>query len=148
MLAADYFSNPTTYVYIVVLVVAVALLIVIRIVRMMGRAARRLRPTTIHPNLQKYAEPTETERAERAQHAAKIITTSSRAEIAGYTVVQQIEAVFVDGYRETSAAIEGLKAVAGLKGANALINLTQQRTAGGRCQASADAVIVRPADKT
>ena len=61
--------------------------------------------------------------------------------------MQQIEAVFVDGYRETGAAIEGLKAEAGLKGANALINLTQQRTTAGRCQASADAVIVRPAEE-
>ena len=66
MLVADYFSNPMTYVYIIALVVAVALLVVIRIVRTMGRAARRLRPTTIHPNLQKYADPTETELAERA----------------------------------------------------------------------------------
>ncbi len=57
--------------------------------------------------------------------------------------VRQIEAVFVDGFREPNEAILGLKAAAGRKGANSILNVTQERTGNNRCSASGDAVIVR-----
>ncbi len=137
------FLPPTAYPIILAVALGVGVLIVLRIVRMIANAARRARPAKIHPRLQKYAEPTAAQRAESEKDAAKILTTSSRAEIPGYVTVQQIEAVFVDGFRESNEAILGLKAGAGRKGANAILNVTQDRTANNRCSASGDAVIVR-----
>src|SRR5262249_6399323 len=97
----------------------------------------------LHPNLQKYAGRSEQEiEADRAA-ALKIISTSSTARITGFQLLQQIEAVFVEGYRTPEEAVSALKAAAGRKGANAIINLTQSRTAGGRCTAQGDAVLVR-----
>ena len=76
-------------------------------------------------------------------HGVTETATSSRAEIPGYVTVRQIEAVFVDGFREPNDAILGLKAEAGRKGANAVLNVKQERTANNKCSASGDAVIVR-----
>ncbi len=80
---------------------------------------------------------------ERRLQAEKIISTSSTERVAGYDIVQQVEAVFVEGFRTPEEAIEGLKASASLKGANAVINLRYDRTAAGRCSASGDAVVVK-----
>lgn len=85
----------------------------------------------------------EAQAAERKRHAAKIIATSSTANIVGYELVRQIEAVFVDGHKTPAQATESLKAIAGLKGGNAIVNLTGERVAGGGCAARGDAVIVR-----
>jgi uncharacterized protein YbjQ (UPF0145 family) len=40
--------------------------------------------------------------------------------------------------------VTALKAQASRRGANALINLSQERTAAGRCSAQGDAVVVKP----
>ena len=135
------FLPPTAYPIILAIAFGVGILIVLRIVRMISNAARRARPVKIHPRLQRYAEPTAAQRAESEADAAKILTTSSRAEIPGYVTVRQIEAVFVDGFREPNDAILGLKAEAGRKGANAVLNVKQERTANNKCSASGDAVI-------
>lgn len=137
------FLTDQQILYIGGIIALVALLVLLKLVRGTFRALRRLRPTKIHPKLQKYADADARQIAERRRQAAKILTTSSRAEIAGYKVVRQVEAVYVDGFREPADAIEGLKAAAAAKGANAVINLQHQRTAGGRCAASGDAVLVK-----
>lgn len=80
----------------------------------------------------------------RHAEAAKIIATSSAGGIAGYEIVRQIEAVFVDGFRRPEESLEGLKAVAAMKGANAVANVRHERSSSGRYSASGDAVVVRP----
>jgi uncharacterized protein YbjQ (UPF0145 family) len=59
-------------------------------------------------------------------------------------LVRQIEAVFVEGFKSPGEAVTALKAAAAKLGANAIVNLAQQRTAAGRCTAQGDAVCVRP----
>ncbi len=88
------------------------------------------------------------ERELEAQHqlADQILATSSTAEIVGFSVVRQIEAVFTDGHKTPAAAIDTLKALAARKGANALLNLVGERQPGGACTAHADAVIVKTLD--
>lgn len=81
--------------------------------------------------------------AERKRHAAKIIATSSTGSIVGYTIVRQIEACFVDGHKTPAQASEALKALAGLKGGNAVINMVGERVPNSGCTAHGDAVIVR-----
>lgn len=108
---------------------------------------RRRRPARIHPKLQKYGqhydEPDEKLTAQRRMEAEKILATSSSNTIAGYDLKEQVEAVYVDGFRRPEEAIEGLKAVAAMKGANALTNVNQNRTPEGTCAADGDAVIVQ-----
>ena len=76
--------------------------------------------------------------------ATKILATSSTRAIAGFAIVRQVEAVFTDGHRSTSAAVQTLKALAIERGANALINLSSERLPSGKCVAHGDAVIVKP----
>jgi tryptophan 2,3-dioxygenase len=75
--------------------------------------------------------------------ASQIQATSSTGTIAGYEILRQIEAVFVDNQPSPARAVEFLKAHAAEKGANALIHLATDRSPGGKCIARADAVIVR-----
>lgn len=119
-------------------VVALWLLLRIR------RAIRARRPARIHPKLAPYMMNDPALLAQRRAEAAGIVATSSTDRVAGYEIVQQIEAVFEDGHRSPADAIESLKASAARRGANALINLAQQRTAAGRCTAQGDAVVIRP----
>ena len=71
------------------------------------------------------------------------VQAASTENIAGYETVEQFETVFVDDFRRPEEAIEGVKAVAAMKGANAIVNLKHDRTSAGRCSASGDAVVVR-----
>jgi len=123
--------------------IAGCVLLALLVIRAWRRAHRRRRPVRIHPKLQKYAGPSPELLKQRRMQAEKIIATSSTDRIAGYEIVEQVEAVFVEGFRSPEEAIEGLKAAAALKGANALINLRYERAAAGRCSASGDAVVVR-----
>ncbi|MFO0838953.1 MAG: hypothetical protein U1D55_10550 [Phycisphaerae bacterium] len=75
--------------------------------------------------------------------AARIIATSSTKTIAGFSIVRQIEAVFVDGQPSPARAVEVLKAHAAAKGANAIINIAGERLPSGKCQAHGDAVIAK-----
>ncbi len=104
--------------------------------------ASRRKPQ-IHPRLQQYAGPDAEFAQKRRQEAMKILATSSTQNIAGYKIVQQVEAVYVDGFRRPEEAIEGIKAVAAMKGANAIINLKHDRSAAGKCSASGDAIVVK-----
>ncbi|GMU37228.1 MAG: hypothetical protein KJ057_06425 [Phycisphaerae bacterium] len=127
----------------------VGLLMMLWAARRVLRWVRRRRPVKLHPNLQKYGDATAPSASEdelsakRHAEAARIVATSSTADIAGYQILQQVEAVYVDGFRRPEDALEGLKAAAAMKGANAVIRVHQERTAAGRCSASGDAVIVR-----
>ncbi len=126
------------------LVVITAVLLLLIVVRRAYDRVRRRRPVNLHPRLQAYAGRSEAEIEAERREAEKIIATSSTGAVAGYEIVQQIEAVFQDGHRTPQEAVWALKAAAGRMGANAVINLSQQRTAAGRCTAQGDAVRVRP----
>ncbi|HNQ23675.1 MAG TPA: hypothetical protein PKK06_11330 [Phycisphaerae bacterium] len=127
------------------LVVLVAAFVLVRLGRRLRRAWRRRRPVTLHPKLQKYAgyaEPDEKLKAQRRAAAGRIVATSSTSSIAGYEIAEQIEAVFVEGFPRPEDALEGLKAAAALKGANAVTNVRHERADSGRYSASGDAVVV------
>jgi hypothetical protein len=133
------------------LVILVILLgILWRSFRRWRRLRRRSQPVRLHPNLQKYAGPQKLA-TERRREAQKVLATSSTVDIAGYRIVEQVEAVFVDGFSRPEEALEGLKAAAALKGANALTNVRQERSTAGRYSASGDAVkvvsLTPPADR-
>lgn len=129
---------------------ALGAVVALLLVRWMYRKARRAyfhRHPKIHPKLRKYSggldQASEEVTAQRRAEAEHIVTTSSTANIAGYEIVEQVEAVFVDGFRRPEEALEGLKAVAAMKGANAVTNVKHERNASGECNASGDAVIVQ-----
>jgi len=127
------------------LLYAVAVLLGLVFLQRLFRKLRRRRPPApLHPRLQAYAGRSEADIESERRDAEKIIATSSTGSVAGYEIVQQIEAVFVEGYRTPQEATMALKAAAARKGANALINLSQQRTAAGRSTAQGDAVLIRP----
>jgi uncharacterized protein YbjQ (UPF0145 family) len=132
-----------------VFVAFVALLAALLIYRRVRRALRRRRPVRLHPKLQKYGqaygEPDEKFLTKRRVEAEKIIATSSTPTIAGYEIIEQVEAVYMDGLRRPEDALEGLKAVAAMKGANAVANVQRSRGSDGKYTASGDAVIVRKA---
>lgn len=116
-----------------------AAVILWKVVQYARHRQRRARPVRLHPNLQKYAAPGQLA-SERRKEASKIAATSSTGEIAGYEIVEQVEAVFVDGFVRPEEALEGLKAAAAMKGANAVINVRQERSSPGRYGAAGDAV--------
>jgi uncharacterized protein YbjQ (UPF0145 family) len=122
-------------------ILAAVLWLLYRVVRRWRRGRRRARPVRLHPRLQKYAGPQQLA-TDRRREARKVITTSSTANIAGYRIVEQVEAVFVDGFARPEEALEGLKAAAALKGGNAITNVRQERSGAGRYAASGDAVKV------
>ncbi len=114
--------------------------------RKVRRAIRRRRPPKIHPLLQKYGGQPDPRQekvaAARRKQAMHIVATSSTPAITGYELVEQIEAVYVDGFRSPEEALEGLKSAAAMKGANAVANVRQERNASGSCSAQGDAVVV------
>lgn len=106
---------------------------------------RSFRPVQIHPNLAKYAGEDDPGAQQRRQMAARIRSTSSSDQVPGYKIIQAVEAMYVDGFRTPTEAMEGLKAAAAEKGANAVINVRHERSSLGRCSASGDAVVVETA---
>jgi uncharacterized protein YbjQ (UPF0145 family) len=78
------------------------------------------------------------------QLAGQIIATSSTPSVAGYSIVRQIEAVFTDGHTSPIKAVEVLKAIAAEKGANAIVNLSTERTSTGKSASRGDAVVIQP----
>jgi hypothetical protein len=132
--------------FAIVRVAAVVLLLVWIVIRV-RQGLRRRKPTVIHPKLKKYQpDPGVDVIAERQREAAKIVATSSTSRITGYRVERQIEAIFVDGFRRADEAVEGLKAVAAMKGANGVTNVAHTMTGGGKYCANGDAVILVPVE--
>lgn len=122
----------------------VVLLVLRAVLQRFSRMLRSRRPAAIHPNLQKYnVDHAELDRR-RKELAARIIATSTGGRLAGFRIVRQVEAVFVEGYRTPEEAIVALKAGAAERGANGILNVQTDRTSAGRCTASGDAVVVAP----
>ncbi len=129
---------------IAAVVILVALVVLQKLLGGAVRLMRRRKTGPLHPRLQKYGGQSDRDLAAEQSDAAKILATSSTGSIAGYEIVRQVEAVFVEGLRSQSEAITALKAAAARRGANAVINVTQEHTAAGRCTAKGDAVLVKP----
>ncbi len=120
-----------------------AILIVLRVIwSRVRRSIRRRRGPTIHPKLQKYNVDLAALQAERRELSRGIVATSTSGRLAGYRVVRQVEAVFVEGLPTPDDALIALKASAVERGANAILNVQTGRTAAGKCSASGDAVLV------
>lgn len=124
--------------------VLLGLVILQRLIGQLRRHLRRRAPADINPKLQKYAGTSEAELEAQRAAAARILATSSTSSIAGYELVRQIEAVFVEGLRSPEEAVAALKSATGKLGANAIINLTHVRTTVGRYGAQGDAVVIEP----
>lgn len=143
----DWLENNRSLLLIIVAAL-VALLVLQRLTRFIGRLFRAVRrrgkPATLHPKLQSYGGHSDEELESDRVTAAGIIATSLTATVAGYEIVRQVEAVFVEGYRTPNDATNALKAAAVRRGANAIINLLQQRTSAGKCAAQGDAVCIEP----
>lgn len=139
---AEYFTIPS-WLTTKTLFWAVGALGVLVVIQRVRAAIRRRRPPKLHPNLQKYGGRSDEEQNADLDASLKIVATSSTPTVAGYKIVRQIEAVFVDGCRAPAEAVTALKAAAARRGANAVINLSQQRTAAGKCSAQGDAVVVQ-----
>ncbi len=100
-----------------------------------------LMPARLNPRLAKYAGSDDPSVQARRQMASRIKSTSSTDQVPGYKIIQAIDALYVDGFRTPADALEGLKALAAEKGANAIINVHHERSSMGRCAASGDAVV-------
>lgn len=135
------FSDPTTRWILLGAAGVVALGLVSWII---GRWREARYARSRRQDLYKHADTVRVRQEELGRLAAKIMATSSTSRIAGYEVVRQIEAVFVDGQASPPAAVEHIKAQAARKGGNAVINLRAERLPSGKCVANGDAVIVKP----
>ncbi|MHC5108600.1 MAG: hypothetical protein ACYTHJ_01830 [Planctomycetota bacterium] len=127
--------------------IGIAAMVLAVLAFMLRRLARMFRPKrrpSLHPKLQQYGEPDPELVAKRRAEAERIIATSSTDAIAGYEIVRQIETVFVDGFRKAEDALEGLKATAAMKGANAVSNVRHERGNRGKWTAAGDALVIRP----
>lgn len=118
-----------------------AVAIVLWVIQRVAMYLRSLLPARINPKLAKYAGEDDRSVQRRKELASRIRSTSSTDQIPGYKILQAIEALYVEGYRTPADALEGLKALAAEKGANAIINVRHERTSMGRCAASGDAVV-------
>ncbi len=125
----------------------VALLVVRALWRGVARRIRRRRPATIHPKLAKYNVDHAKLDRERRKLATRIAATSTGTRLAGFRIVRQVDAVFVEGHRTPEEALIALKAATAERGANALLNVRTERSAAGRCAASGDAVVAAPLTK-
>jgi hypothetical protein len=133
---------------IIVIVILLGLVVLQRVYWRVRRSVRSRRPAELNPKLQKYAGRNAADEEADRLAAEKIVATSSTARVAGYDVLRQIEAVFVEGCRSPDEAVMALKTAAGRLGANAIINFSRQRTTAGQCAAQGDAVVVRAKSET
>jgi len=131
--------------WLVPAVIALLLLLLIRTVwRVLTHRMRRRGEPTIHPKLQKYNVDHARLDRERRKLATRIAATSTGTRLAGFRIVRQVDAVFVEGHRTPEEALIALKAAAAERGANALVNVHTERSTAGKCAASGDAVIAAP----
>src|SRR5262249_28528264 len=77
-----------------VVVVILALVIAERVRRFQRRHSQ---PAALNPRLAKYGGKSAAEAEADRKNAEKIVATSSTSSVAGYDLVRQIEAVFVEG---------------------------------------------------
>lgn len=134
---------PTT-VWLWIIGGGIALIVLRKIWSAVWRQIRLSRPPRIHPSLARYnVDRVEVQRRQR-ELAAGVVATSTSNRLVGYRLVRQVEAVFVEGFSTPEDAVIALKATAVERGANAILNVTTEHTAAGRCVASGDAVVVSP----
>ena len=133
--------DPTRQKLVWVGIAVIALAIALKIIQAIGQFIRSMRPARINPKLAKYAGDDDPSVQARKLMASRIRSTSSTDLIPGYKIIQAIEALYVEGFRTPADALEGLKAAAAEKGANAIINVHHERSSMGRCAASGDAVV-------
>ena len=119
-----------------------AIAVGLKLLQLIVRYVRSMRPPQLHPKLQKYAGDEDPSVRRRRLLAAQIVATSSTAEIPGFNIVRAIDAIYIDGFRTPAEALEGVKAAAAEKGGNAVINVRHERNPLGRCSASGDVVLV------
>lgn len=92
--------------------IGVALLVLRRLLGGLGRAWRRNKPVNINPKLAKYnVDKAEVARQQR-ELSHQIEATSTGRHLAGYRIIRQVEAVFVEGYATPEDALIALKATA------------------------------------
>lgn len=133
-------ANPTKVA--IGIAVLVGLIALRKLVRFVARQIRLSRPTVIHPSLAKYnVDRVEVQKRQR-ELSAGVVATSTSNRLAGYRLLRQVEAVFVQGFSSPEDALIALKATAVERGANAILNVKTEHTAAGRCTASGDAVLV------
>jgi hypothetical protein len=108
----------------------------------LGRRRENRRAARARADLRAGMAEVQMKQAEIRALGEKIIATSSTGEIAGFTLVRQIEAVFSDGEKSADMAVDLVKARAVRKGANAVIHLQTRQTPSGKWAASGDAVVV------
>jgi len=118
----------------------IVLVIVLRIIR---RVRYRLANARLRATLARERDEMHQQQAEAHRLAERILATSSTARIAGYAIVRQVETLITEARPSSAGAMELLKATAARKGANALINVQTQQTAGGKWVANGDAVVVK-----
>ncbi|MGE3181598.1 MAG: hypothetical protein AB7N71_08205 [Phycisphaerae bacterium] len=130
----------TTGQLLIFLGVMVGLLVVTVLLR---RTKEAFRDAKRRSTLRQHAKQQQARTEEVHRLADQIIATSSTETIAGYEIVRQVEAVFVEGCKTPEIAVLEAKAIAARKGGNAVTNLKATRAANGKCAANGDAVIVR-----
>jgi hypothetical protein len=136
--------DPTTRMIVAGMAALVGLIILASIVRRFRTSRENVKRSRW---LQQERARSEKQQAEMSRLAESIIATSSTANIAGYEIERQIDAVFAEGHKSPTEAMVALKSVAALKGANALINVSSDRLGTGKCLARGDAVVVHPLDQ-
>jgi len=140
----DLVTRVPTQVWVLIVVAGVSWIVLRKIWSAVWRQIRLARGPRIHPSLQKYnVDRAEIHRRQR-ELAASVVATSTSNRLAGYRLVRQVEAVFVEGFSSPEDALVALKASAVERGANAILNVHTEHTAAGRCTASGDAVVVSP----
>jgi uncharacterized protein YbjQ (UPF0145 family) len=115
--------------------------IVLYFIQRVAMFVRGLRPARLNPKLARYAGDDDPTVQARRQMASRVRSTSSTDQIPGYKIIQAVDTMYVDGFRTPADALEGLKAAAAEKGANAVINVHLERSSVGRCAARGDAVL-------
>lgn len=116
------------------------LVIVLRVIRRVREGAEDARRRAAR---RRELGEQQSQQEELKRAAEQIVATSSTARIAGYGIVRQVETLFTEAKPSSVAAVELLKGMAALKGANGIVNLQSQQLPTGKWVASGDAVVVK-----
>ena len=121
----------------------VVFIIVVYILRLIGRARESAYAARRRAELHKGMDAVRLKQEEVRRLAGRILATSSTTQIPGFEIIRQVEAVFSDGQKSAELAVDALKAHAAQKGANAIINLQTRQAPSGKWTAGGDAVMVK-----
>ncbi len=124
------------------------LILLVIVLWIVGRRRTRQAEAERRQELRRGYESLRLRQEEIKRLAARIESTSSTGQIAGFVIIRQVETVFSEAKASSVTAVELVKALAGRKGANAIINLKTQQMPTGKWVASGDAVVVQVAGST